>query len=64
MQKILEKLKDKDKNKTYTVYVSEKALSKAKGQQKRNEKALKNQGFYCKIKGSKNLEDFQIEVAE
>ncbi len=64
LQKILEKLKDKDKNKTYTVYVSEKALSKAKGQQKRNEKALKNQGFYCKIKGSKNLEDFQIEVAE
>lgn len=64
LQKILEKLKDKDKNKSYTVYVAEKAISKAKGQQKRNEKALKNQGFYCTIKGSKNLEDFQIEVAE
>lgn len=63
-EKILKKLKDKEKNKIYTVYVPEKAVSKAKGQQKRNEKALKNQGFYCTIKGSKNLEDFQIEVVE
>ncbi len=61
-EKILEALKDKEKNKKYIVYVPEKALSKAKGQQKRNEKALKNQGFYCTIKGSKNLEEFQIEV--
>lgn len=63
-EKILEKLDGKDKNQAYTVYVPEKAISKAKGQQKRNEKALKNQGFYCTIKGSKNLEDFQIEVVE
>lgn len=61
-EKILEKLKDNDKNKAYTVYVSEKALSKAKGQQKRNEKALKNQGFYCTIKGSKFLQNFEVEV--
>ncbi len=62
LQKILEKLKGRPKNCPYTVFVNEKALSKAKGQQKRNEKALKNQGFYCTIKGKKNLEDFQIEV--
>ena len=61
-EKILEKLKDKDKNQKYTVYVPEKAVSKAKGQQKRNEKALKNQGFHCIIKGKENLEEFQIEV--
>lgn len=61
-EKILEKLEGKDKNKTYTVYVPEKAISKAKGQQKRNEKALKNQGFYCTIKGSKNLQNFEVEV--
>ncbi len=62
--KILEKLHGKDKNREYVVFVSEKVLSKAKGQKKRNEKALKNQGFCCKIKGSKNLEEFQIEVTE
>ncbi len=64
LTKIIEKLDKKDKNCEYMVYVSEKALSKAKGQQKRNEKALKNQGFCCTIKGSKNLEEFQIEVTE
>lgn len=64
LQKILEKLKGKDKNREYTVFVSEKALSKAKGQQKRNEKALKNQGLCCIIKGNKNLEEFQVEVTE
>ncbi len=64
LEKILEKLEKKDKNQEYTVFVGEKALSKAKGQQKRNEKALKNQGFCCTIKGSKNLEEFQIEVTE
>ena len=63
-EKILEKLEGKDKNQAYTVYVSEKALSKAKGQQKRNEKALKNQGFHCIIKGKENLEEFQIEVTD
>ncbi len=63
-EKILENLKDKDKNKTYTVYVPEKAISKAKGQQKRNEKALKNQGFCCTIKGNEKLKDFEVKVEE
>lgn len=64
LEKILEKLEGKDKNVTYTIFVNEKALSKAKGQQKRNEKALKNQGFSCIIKGKENLEEFQIEVTD
>lgn len=63
-EKILEKIEGKDKNHAYTIFVPEKAISKAKGQQKRNEKALKNQGFYCTIKGSKNLQNFEVEVTE
>lgn len=59
-----EKLSGKPKNREYTVFVAEKALSKAKGQQKRNEKALKNDGFYCKIKGKNNLTEFEIEVSQ
>ena len=62
LEKILEKLSDKDKNCEYVIYVNKKVLSKAKGQQKRNEKALKNQGFSCIIKGKENLEEFDIEV--
>ncbi|MBQ5677272.1 MAG: radical SAM protein [Clostridia bacterium] len=62
LTKILEKLKGKDKNQQYVIYVNKKVLSKAKGQQKRNEKALKNQGFSCIIKGKENLEEFDIEV--
>lgn len=64
LNKILEKLNRKDKNCEYTVFVNEKALSKAKGQQKRNEKALKNQGFHCIIKGKENLEEFEVKVVE
>ena len=64
LNKILEKLNGKDKNCEYTVFVNEKALSKAKGQQKRNEKALKNQGFHCIIKGKDNLEEFEVKVVE
>lgn len=64
LQKILEKLEGKDKNGKYTVFVCEKALSKAKGQQKRNEKALKNKGFCCIIKGKENLEEFEVEVTD
>ena len=64
LQKILEKLGGKDENCTYTIYVRNKDLSKAKGQQKRNEKALKNQGFSCIIKGKENLERYEIEVVE
>lgn len=62
LEKILEKLEGKDKNCKYNIFVSEKTLSKAKGQQKRNEKALKNHGFYCTIKGNKNLQNFEVEV--
>lgn len=64
LEKILEKLEGKDKNCKYVIYVNKKELSKAKGQQKRNEKALKNQGFSCIIKGKENLEEFKIEVTE
>lgn len=64
LEKILENLCEKDKNRQYVIYVNKKVLSKAKGQQKRNEKALKNQGFHCIIKGKENLEEFQIEVAD
>ena len=64
LEKILEKLENKDKKRQYVIYVNKKVLSKAKGQQKRNEKALKNQGFHCIIKGKENLEEFQIEVAD
>ncbi len=64
LRKILQKLEKKDKKGTYTVFVNEKALSKAKGQQKRNEKALKNQGFHCIIKGNENLEEFEVKVVE
>ncbi len=62
LQKIIEKLEAKDKNQEYVIYVNKKVLSKAKGQQKRNEKALKNKGFHCIIKGKENLEEFDIEV--
>lgn len=62
LTKILEKLAQKDKNQEYVIYVNKKVLSKAKGQQKRNEKALKNKGFHCIIKGKENLEEFDIEV--
>ena len=62
LQKMLKKLDGKDKNCAYTIYVRDKDLSKAKGQQKRNEKALKNQGFSCIIKGKENLERYEIEV--
>jgi hypothetical protein len=64
LQKILENLDGKDKTCTYIIRVRNKDLSKAKGQQKRNEKALKNQGFSCIIKGKENLERFEIEVAD
>lgn len=64
LNKIEEKLRNKDKNREYTVFVSKKCLSKAKGLNKRNEKALKNQGYYCKIKGKEFLDEFEIEVEE
>ncbi len=48
----------------YLIEVPEKSLSKAKGQQKRNEKALRNRGFRCKIKGNPVLNDYEIQIKE
>lgn len=62
--KALEILKDYDKSKPLTLIVNEKELSKMKGQQKRNEKALINQGFCCKIKGNVFCEKYEIIVEE
>lgn len=64
LQKMRDALKNMDKNAEYDIFVPEKALSKAKGQNKRNEKALKNDGFYCKIKGKHSMQDFEVEVAQ
>ncbi len=48
----------------YTVEVPQKSLSKAKGQGKRNEKALRNLGIQCKIKGNDFLKDYEIQIKE
>lgn len=64
LENMLGALKGKDKSKNYVIFVNDKALSKAKGQNKRNEKALKSNGFYCKIKGKQNLPEFETEVLE
>lgn len=64
LQKALEILKNYPQNKPLTLYVNEKELSKMKGQQKRNEKALINQGFCCKIKGNLFLDKYAIIVEE
>ncbi len=62
LKKIVEKLDGSDKNCKYVINVPIKDISKAKGHQKRNEKALKNQGFCCTIKGKENLDSFEVEV--
>jgi len=59
--KVLEKY---PKNKPLTLYVNEKELSKMKGHQKRNEKALKMMGFCCKIKGNLFLDKYTVTVEE
>lgn len=64
LEKMLKELNGKDKNKSYQIEVAEKSISKAVGQSKRNEKALKNQGFCCKIKGNNFLSDYEIKVKE
>ena len=64
LEKIEEKLKNYAPGKQYEIYVHGKSLSKAKGLNKRNEKALKNKGFYCKIKGKDFMNDDEIEVVE
>lgn len=64
LAKILSALEGKDKSKAYLIEVPEKELSKAKGQAKRNEKALKNEGYCCIIKGNKFLNNYEINVKE
>lgn len=64
LKKMLSQLNGKDKNAKYVIEVADTSLSKAKGQLKRNEKALKNQGFCCIIKGNDFLEKFDIIVKE
>ena len=64
LRKMLGALENLPKSRAYTVEVSEKALSKAKGQQKRNEKALRNLGFQCTIKGNKFLNAYEIQIKE
>ena len=64
LHKMLGALKDRDPSKQYVIEVCETELSKAKGQRKRNEKALKNQGYCCIIKGNRFLEKYEITVKE
>jgi len=64
LNEALKILKNYPKNKPLTLYVNEKELSKMKGQQKRNEKALINQGFCCKIKGNLFLDKYTVMVEE
>ena len=64
LQKALGILKDYPKNTPLTLIVNKKELSKMKGQQKRNEKALINQGFCCKIKGNDFLDKYEIIIEE
>ncbi len=64
LKKIEEKLSQYDGKHKYEIYVSNKSLSKAKGHKKRNEKTLKNKGFYCIIKGKDFMNDNEVEVVE
>lgn len=63
-EKMLAKLQGLCKDRDYLIEVPEKSLSKAKGQQKRNEKALRNSGFRCTIKGNIFLNDYEIQIKE
>ena len=64
LKKMLEKLNGKDRSKQYIIEVRSAELSKAKGQAKINEKILKNQGYYCIIKGNEFLNKYEITVKE
>ena len=63
-EKMLSTLKDFKKDKAYLIEVPKTELSKAKGQGKRNEKALRNAGFCCIIKGNEFLKKGEINVKE
>lgn len=64
LDKMLKCLDGKDRKKQYIIEVPLASISKAKGQSKRNEKALKNKGFYCIIKGNDLLTDYEISLKE
>jgi histone acetyltransferase (RNA polymerase elongator complex component) len=64
LKKMLSLLENKDKSKQYVFEVAEKSLSKALGQLKSNEKALKNEGYCCIIKCNTILEKYEIILKE
>lgn len=64
LQKLLAAFENLPRGRAYLVEVPQKSLSKAKGQQKRNEKALRNDGIQCKIKGNDFLKDYEIHIKE
>lgn len=64
LRKMRSALEALPKSRAYTVEVPKKSLSKAKGQQKRNEKALRNLGFQCTIKGNEFLKDYELQIKE
>ncbi|HAQ62884.1 MAG TPA: hypothetical protein DCR23_00300 [Ruminococcaceae bacterium] len=64
LEKMLGALKNQDKSKRYLIEAANSSVSKAKGQSKINEKTLKNQGYYCIIKGNDFLKDYEISVKE
>lgn len=64
LQKMRAELQGFPKDRDCLIEVPEKSLSKAKGQQKRNEKALRNSGFRCTIKGNLFLNDYEIQIKE
>ncbi len=64
LDKMLSLLENKDKSKQYVFEVAEKSLSKALGQLKSNEKALKNEGYCCIIKCNTILEKYEIILKE
>lgn len=63
-QKLLHAFRDLPREKSYVAEVPARSLSKAKGQQKRNEKALRNCAIRCKIKGNEFLHDYEIQIKE
>lgn len=64
LEKMLAQAAELSKDKEYIIEVPKNSLSKAKGQQKRNEKALLKAGFQCKIKGNDFLSDYDITIKE
>lgn len=64
LKKMLLELSNYRKDGQYIIEVPKNSLSKAKGQQKRNEIALLKSGFQCKIKGNDFLHDYEISIKE